>query len=97
MNFSLKIALFQYLDNEDNLIMDSIGNSGGCTGYHGIWARSESIDDTISQRLRSSTRSCCGTLVSPITISTFNSPHFTVWKKIHSHLKNISRRELFYL
>ena len=54
--------------------MDSIGNSGGCTGYHGIWARSESIDDTISQRLRSSTRSCCGTLVSPITISTFNSP-----------------------
>ena len=53
--------------------MDSIGNSGGsigCTGYHGIWARSESIDDTISQRLRSSTRSCCGTLVSPITIST---------------------------
>ena len=58
--------------NENGVLMEncSLGDIGGsnttgCNSYHGsLLARSESIDDSISQRMRSSTRSCCGTLVS---------------------------------
>ncbi len=43
--------------------LGSSGGSGCSNGYHGAFVRSESIDEAIRQRMRSSTRSCCGTLV----------------------------------
>ena len=62
--------------NENGVLMENcslgtdIGGNIGCkfTSYH----HGSIVDDPISQRMRSSTRSCCGTLVNISNFLTIN-------------------------
>jgi serine/threonine protein kinase len=66
---SKMLTMESHSDSVDSsgLSIENGSGSGSCqNGYHGI-LRSESIDESMMPRIsRSSTRSCCGTLVSYI-------------------------------
>lgn len=74
-NGHVKLADFglcKILDRHEEAVasLECLGHSGSssCSNQSGLYTRSDSIEETLQQRMKSSTRSCCGTLVSFVDI-----------------------------